>query len=65
VRHFKKQVSCFSCITQMMSLDVDEPYAELLNVKLRGALHWPRDMLFKVLFDVENTLSPRLNSSKL
>jgi hypothetical protein len=49
----------------MMSLDVDEPYAELLNVMLRGALHWPSDMLFKVLFDVENTLSPRLNSSKL
>jgi hypothetical protein len=49
----------------MMSLDVDEPYAELLNVMLLGALHWPSDMLFKVLFDVENTLSPRLNSSKL
>ena len=63
VRHFKKLVSCFSCITQLMSLDVDEPYAELLNVKLRGALHWPSAMLFKVLLDVENTLSPRLNSS--
>lgn len=63
VRHFKKQISCFSCFTQLASLDVDEPYAALLNVKLRGALHWPSDILFKVLLDVENNLSVRLNSS--
>jgi hypothetical protein len=42
---------------------VDEPYAALLNVKLRGALHWPSDTLFKVLLDVENTLAVHLNSS--
>ena len=56
LRHCKKMISCHNCFVHLASTQNYAPQAALTNVKLRGALHWPSDILFKCLCDVENTV---------
>lgn len=63
VRRCKKLVSCPTCLQNLTSVANTDNCATLLNVKLRGALHWPSDALFAALLDVENTLSTYLSTS--
>lgn len=63
VRRCKKITSCTACIAQLTSTQNHACYASLVNVKLRGALNWPSDILFKALLDVENTVTMHLSSS--
>ena len=63
VRRCKKLVTCTACLEHLTSVANSESYAALINIKLRGALHWPSNALFTALLDVENTVAMYLNSS--
>jgi hypothetical protein len=53
----KRVTSCDSCIGHLTGKPGNYVDAALLNVKLRGALHWPSDILFQCLRDVDNVIS--------
>ena len=48
---------CDTCLKRLLGAPNKSADAVLINVKLRGALQWPSDVLFNGLRDVENTLS--------
>jgi hypothetical protein len=56
VRRMKRVTTCDTCIKHLSGQPGTSIDAALLNVKLRGALHWPSDILFNCLRDTENTI---------
>jgi hypothetical protein len=56
VRRMKRVTNCDTCIKQLSGEPGNSMDAALLNVKLRGALHWPSNALFNCLRDIENVL---------
>ena len=61
VRHCSRVVKCTDCIEHLMSSTDETPQAELLNVKLHGALHRPSDILFTPLCKLEAVVSVQLS----
>ena len=61
VRHCSRVVKCTDCIEHLMSSTDETPQAELLNVKLRSALHRPSDILFTAVCKLEAVVSVQLS----
>jgi len=56
VRRMKRVTNCDTRIKQLSGKPGNSMDAALLNVKLRGALHWPSNTSFNCLRDTENVL---------
>lgn len=60
LRHCRKTTTCGECIAGLTGERNSLPQAALINIKLRGALQWPSESLFRALRESEEYISAHL-----
>lgn len=60
IKHCLKVLHCSSCISAVSGDRCQLPQSTLINIKLRGSLHWPSEALFLALREAEEYISSHL-----